>query len=113
MIWEAAALVGWRVEVDDRLLLPEGEAVVRVLDTAGSPARSWRVWIAQEPGLPVYWRVTPGERGPQAFGGPSHPVRAMAQRRAADCLEGVVERARGDLQGLILERRRAHAAAGA
>jgi hypothetical protein len=112
MKWVAGDLLGWQVEVDDRLLLDDREAVVRVLDTAGCPARSWRVWIAEEPGLPVYWRVVPGDRGPQCFGGPSHPVVAMARVRAAQLLEQVVKEAVGSLQGLILDRRREHAAAG-
>lgn len=112
MIWTALEMAGWRVEVDDRFLLDDREALVRALDTAGVSARSWRVWIAQEPGLPVYWRVTPGDRGPQAFGGPSHPTVAMARSRAAQCLDGVVKEAVGSLQGLILERERANAAVG-
>lgn len=110
MIWTAEALLGWAIVVEDRLLLDEADAEVRIVDPAGVPARSWRVWIARgEAGRPVYWRQGVGRV--RCDGGPSHPMLSMAQRRASYTLEGVVARARGCLQDVILARRQADAAA--
>jgi hypothetical protein len=113
MIWTAFSLCGWTVEVDDRLLLDDVEARVRILDSAGAVVRFWRVSIESgAPGLPV-WIESSADGRRRCFGGPSHPELLMARVRAAQALEGVVEQAVGSLQGLILEaRERADGAGG-
>lgn len=112
MIWSGRELLGWRVEVDDRLVLDECSAEVRILDSAGAVVRFWRVWIARrELGLPVFWSQDGGR--PACFGGPSHAFLLMAQTRAADLLADVVRRAEGEMPGLILAARERADGAGA
>lgn len=110
MIWTRESLLGWSVEVTDRIELEEADGRVDILDPARVAARCWSLRIERgEPGFPVYWREGDGRE--RCFGGPSHPQMSMARCRATHCLDGLIKAACGQLQDTILERRRADAAA--